>query len=257
MHNYFFVAPSLPTLVLGESPEITFEEVISRLQLNLCKEDMERVNTLRLSIDLQNIRALYSNKPLDPRGNLSEKQLDEALLVEADLPDYVFDFLNQFDEDKEKVRHFFGLLSNYYAEEIPKQEGFLKDLLEFQREVHLVLAALRAKKTKRDIVKELQFEDFTDPFVAHILAQKDLDDYDPPMEYQDLKHYLLNSGNDPWEQYKTVVGYEFNRIEEMTGYPLFSLDWILGFVARLLLVEKWNALNDEEGKQIVDRYITG
>ncbi len=257
MHNYYFVAPSLPTLVLGEIPEISFEEVMSRLELNLTKEDREKVGTLRLAIDLQNIRALYMSKPIDPRANLNEKELDEALLVEADLPEYVFDFLNQFDEDREKVRHFFGLLSRYYSEEIPRQEGFLKDLLSFQREVRLVLAALRAKKTNRDITQELQFEDFKDPFVAQIFAQKDLDDYDPPIEYQDLKHRLLNCPDEPWEQYKTVVSYEFDRIEEMTGYPLFSIDWILGFVARLLLVEQYNSLDAERGKQIVDGYKIG
>lgn len=228
-----------------------------RLELNFDKNDIEKVEAIRLAIDLQNIRALYSNKPIDTRGNLSEKELDEALLVEADLPEYVFDFLGQFDEDKEKARHFFGLLSRYYAEEIPKHSGFLKDLLQFQREVKLVLAALRAKRAKRDIATELQFEDFTDPFVAHILAQKDMEDYEPLSEYQDLKQRLVACGDDPWEQYKTVLSYEFDKIEEMTGYPLFSLNWILGFVARLLLVEKWNALDEERGKEIVDRYKTG
>ncbi|NGX47363.1 MAG: hypothetical protein K1000chlam3_00736 [Chlamydiae bacterium] len=257
MHNYYFVAPSLPSLVLGEASEITFEQLMYRLHLNLSKGDLKKVSVLRFTVDLHNIRALYSDQPIDPRGNLSEKELDEALLVEADLPDYVFEFLGQFDENKEKVRHFFGLLSRYYAEEIERQEGFLKDLLIFQRESRLVLAAIRAKKTGRDILVELQFEDFTDPVVAQILAQKDMEEYEPPMQYQDLKQNLLTCGDDPWEQYKTVIVYEFNWIEEMTGYPLFSLDWILGYVARLMLVEKWNELDEGRGNEIVDKFKTG
>ncbi|NGX27441.1 MAG: hypothetical protein K940chlam6_01377, partial [Chlamydiae bacterium] len=35
--------------------------------------------------------------------------------VEADLPDYVFEFLGQFDENKEKVRHFF-LFADFFEE---------------------------------------------------------------------------------------------------------------------------------------------
>lgn len=257
MKNYFFVAPSLPSLVLGEIPEISFKELAGRLALNLGEEDLKKVATIRLLIDLQNIRALYLDMPLDGNGNLSEKELDEALLVEADLPEYVFEFLGQFEDTKEKARHFFGLLSRYYSEEIPRHKGFLRDLLIFQREVRLVLLAMRAKKTGRDVTEELQFEDFTDPFVAHILAQKDMDTYDPPGEYQDLKAQLEACGNDPWEQYRSVVRYEFDQIEEMTGYPLFSLDWILGFVARLLLVEKYNNLSEERGEEIAQRYKTG
>ncbi|NGX38397.1 MAG: hypothetical protein K1000chlam2_01570 [Chlamydiae bacterium] len=254
MHNYYFVAPSLPVLVLGENPEISFAELMQRLELNLDREDLKKIEVIRRATDLHNIRSLYLEKPLDAHGNLSEKELDEALLVEADLPGYVFEFLGQFDETKEKARHFFGLLSRYYAEEIPKNEGFLRNLLEFQREVRLVLAALRAKKTGRDITEELQFEDFTDPFVAHILAQKDMDNYEPPIEYQDLKENLRSCGDDPWQQYQVIMECEFERIEDMSGYPLFALDWILGYIARLMLVEKWAALDPERGKEMIDKY---
>lgn len=257
MKNYYFVAPSLPSLVLGDAPEISYEELIYRLELNLSKKDLKKFETLRRLIDLQNIRALYSNAPLDKRGNLSEKELDEALLVEADLPSYVFEFLGQFDETDEKVRHYFGLLSRYYTEEIKKETGFLKDLLVLQRGMRLVLAAYRAKKLNRDIMDEFQFEEFTDPMVAHILAQRDMDTYEPPLEYQDLMRNLHACGDDPWEQYRTVIGYEFERIEEMTGYPLFTLDWILGYAARLLLVERWNALDEERGGEFVEGYKTG
>lgn len=257
MHNYYFVAPSLPTLTLGEVPDLTFEQVMHRLRVNLSSQDLQKVAVLRRVIDLYNIRALYSKKPIDPRGNLNERELDEALLVKADLPDYVFEFLGKFDENKEKVRMFFGLLTRFYAEETEKAEGFLKQLLQFQRELRLVLVALRSKKTKRDVVEELQFEDFTDPFVAAILAQKDMEEYEPPPEFQDLKQNLIARGDDPWQQYKTVLEYEFYRIEVMTGYPLFSIDWILGYVARLMLVEKYSELDETQGEEIVRKMKTG
>ena len=253
-HNYYFVAPSFPTLVLGESPEIEFDEFITRLEMNLTKDDLKHVQTLRRMVDLYNIRAHYLKEPIDHHGNLTEKELDEALLVEDFLPEYVFEFLGRFEEVKDKVRNFSGLLARYFAEEIPKAEGFLKNLLIFEREVRLVLTAFRAKKTKRDVIGELQFEDFTDPIVAQILAQKDADDYDPPLEYQDLKTQLLSCGDDPWQQYETVTRYEFNKIDEMTGYPLFSLDWILGYMAQLMLVERMTKLNAERGREDLEKY---
>lgn len=257
MHNYYFVAPSLPPLILGERPEITFEELMYRLQLNLSKEDLEKVATIRRMIDLQNIRDLYLQKPLDPRGNLNEKELDEALLIQDFLPEYVFDFLGQFEETKEKARHYSGLLARYFREEIEKSTGFLKNFLVFERELRLVLTALRAKKLHRDLARELQFEDFTDPMVAHILAQKDIEDYVPPLEFQDLKEQLQLHENNPWEQYRIIMKYEFDHIDEMTGYPLFSLDWILGYVARLLLVEKWLELDEIQAKEVLERYKNG
>ena len=257
MKNYYFVAPSLPPLVLGESPEISFPYLARRLELNLGKKDLEKVAVLRRAIDLANIRALYSAQPIEPMGNLSEKELDEALLLEADLPDYVFDFLGQFEDTKDKARHFSGLLAHYFAEETQRQKGFLQELLQFQRQLYLVLTALRAKRLKRDILQELQFEDFSDPIVAQILAQKEMDDYEPPLEFQELKQNLQALGDQPWKQFEVVSRFEFEKIEEMSGYPLFSIDWILGYVARFLLVEKWDALDGEMGSKIIDGYRTG
>jgi len=257
MNNYYFVVPSLPVLRLGEIPDFSFKELIYRLEMNLSKKDRKQVATIRRLVDLQNIKALYLKKHLDDHGNLSEKELDEALLVEADLPGYVFEFLNQFEESKEKTRNFFGLLSRFYTYEISKAKGFLKSWLILQREMRLVLAAVRAKKLGRDIINEFQFEDFTDPLVAEIISQKDLEIYDPPMEYRELFEQISTCEKDPWLLYQTIIKYEFEKIEELTDYPLFSLDWILGYVARFLLIEKWNRLNPHKGKEILDRYKTG
>ena len=84
-----------------------------------------------------------------------------------------------------------------------------------------------------------------------------MDEYDPPLEYQDLKQELASCGEAPWQQYKTVARYEFTKIEEMAHYPLFSSEWILGYFARLLLLERGSALDLEKGKTVIERYKTG
>lgn len=259
MGNYYFTAASLPSLILGEKPEISFEQLQERLKINLTAGDFAKVATLRRLIDLENIRQLYLNLPLDLRGNLNEKELDEALLIKDLLPQYVFDFLDQFEEKQEKLRFFFGLLATYYLEEIANSpsNSFIRRYLCFERDLRLVLVGLRSKKLKTDLSFQLQFEEVSDPTVALILAQKDAESFDPPQEFADLKEQLSHCGDDPWQQFQVVARYRFNRIEELAGYLLFSIDWILGFVARLLIAEKWVLLDAERGKAIVTRYKTG
>jgi len=215
---------------------------------------MEKVRVFRLFIDLNNIRALFLEEPIDPRGNLTEKELDEALLIHNILPDYVFDFLDQYDEATEKIRHFSGLLSFYFKEEIPKQTGFLKKYLQFERDWRLVVLALRAKQLKRDVIDELQFEDFSDSLVAQILAQKDADRYEPPQEYLEIKDLLASCGSDPWQKHKVFAAWRFHKIEEMVDHPLFSIDWILSYMAQLLIVEDWNELDEQKGRMILDTF---
>ncbi len=257
MANYYFLAASLPELTLGEIPDISFVELGLRLAVNLSKRDFAKTVVLRRYIDLHNIRCLLLEENLDPRGNLDEKELDEALLVHNLLPQYVFDFLDEFGGPVERMAHFSALLNRFFVEETPRQKGFMKAYLTFEREWRLVMIGLRAKETGRDVAKELQFEDPHDPIVAQILAQKDAADYDPPAEYEDLKELLASCGNDPWEKYKVFAAYRFNKIEEMALKPTFSMDWILSYMAKLLIVEAWNDLDAKKGREILDTYKAG
>jgi hypothetical protein len=242
---------------MRDRPEITFDELMTRLQISLSKEDLEKVKVLRLFIDICNIRSLLIEEEIDPRGNLKEKELDEALLVHALLPDYVFEFLDQFERVPDKIKNFPGLLSLFFNQEIPKQKGFLSAYLTFEREARLVLLALRAKQLGRDVAKELQFEDSTDPLVAHILAQKDAPNYEPPSDYAELKEIFASSYTDPWLENKAFAEYRFKKIGEIAEGKLFSIDQILCYIAQLMIIEDLIELDEEKGNRILDTFKSG
>ncbi|MCX6990108.1 MAG: DUF2764 family protein [Chlamydiae bacterium] len=254
MSNYYYLATTLPPLEFPSVPDISFESLKESLSLNLSEKDLEKVEVLRLFVDINNIRPLLLEEEIDSRGNLTEKDLDEALLVQDFLPEFVFDFLDKYDTLPEKLKHFSELLSKFFTEEIPKQKGFLKEYLTFEREWRLVILALRAKIANRDVAKELQFEDFNEPIVSQILAQKDAEQYDPPVEYKELKEKFLACGTDPWQQNKMLSEYRFSRIEEMVKKGQFSIQAILAYIAQLMIVEYWNELDEERGKVILDTF---
>lgn len=254
MSNYYYLAASLPPLEFPSVPDISFESLKESLRLNLSEKDLKKVEALRLFVDISNIRPLLLEEEIDPRGNLSEKELDEAVLVRDFLPDYVFEFLDKYDTLPDKLRHFSELLSHFFAAQLQEQTGFLKEYLIFEREWRLVVLALRAKTVRRDVIRELQFEDFNDPIVSQIIAQKDSDQYEPPAEYKDLKEKFIACGPDPWQQNKMLSEYRFNKIEEMLEKGQFSMDAILAYLAQLMIVEYWNELDEERGKVILDTF---
>jgi len=255
--GYYFVVPSLPPLSLKAHPEMSFMSLIERLKICLSKKDWEKTKVLRLFIDLCNIRALFLEEEIDPHGNLNEKELDEALLVQEGLPEYVFFFLSQFEKVPDKVRNFSGLLSLFFNEEIPKQTGFLKQYLQFEREVRLVLVGLRAKALGRNLIQELQFEDPREPFVAHLLAQNDTASYDPPSEYASLKELVASCYQDPLAEYENLQKFRFEHWNGMVEGEFFSLDQILCYMAQLMAVESFFALDAIRGSQILDTFRSG
>jgi hypothetical protein len=157
----------------------------------------------------------------------------------------------------DKIRNFSGLLAQYFNAEIPKQKGFLRTYLTFERESRLVLVALRAKQLQRDVAKELQFEEPTDFLVAQILAQKDADSYDPPMEYADLKELIASCYNDPWLENRAFAEYRFKKIQEMAERETFSIDQILSYMAQLMIIEDLTLLDEEKGNMILETFKGG
>ena len=260
MSNYYYLASLLPPLDFPSQGDIGLEGLEEALRINLSSEDMEQVRVLRLQVDLSNIQLLLQEEEIDPRGNLDEKALEEVLLEQTFFPEYVWDFLQTHETLVQRARYFPALLHQFFEEEASKHTGFLRAFFTFEREWRLVMLALRAKKLRRDVVTELQFEDPTDPLIMHILAQKDAEQYEPPLEYKELKDLWVSCGPDPWQQAKSIASYRFRKIhdiaEEVTEGLQFTMCLILAYLAQLMIVEQWRGLSEQRGRLFLDRVKT-
>ena len=255
MGDYYYLGASLPPLEFPVLPShLSCLSLKGDLQANLSSKDYKKVQSLCLLIDLLNIKTIFEEEEIDNRGNLVEEELDEALLTGTFFPDYVFDFLQKHESLAERLRNFPFLLAEFFREEEKKEEGFLQKYFSFERELRLVLLAIRSKIAKRDLVKELQFEDGTDSFVLQILAQKDSEQYEPPMEYKEVKDLVMGSQGDPWEQNKAITAYRFQKVQEMVEAKAFSIDTLLSYLVQLMLIEYWHELSREKGQIILGTF---
>lgn len=257
MGNYFFLAPSLSPLSLDEKPDLSFDDLIHRFDMNLSRSDSLKVKAVRRMIDFLNIRSHFLGAKFDSRGNLSERDFDDALLAQSDLPDYFFQFLDKYKENEERLRYFFALFSDFLSDEISTQSGFLKTFFVFERQWRLVMLAIRSKQQKRALEFALQFEDPTDPLVAQILSQRDAPTYTPPPEFFDLKDRYVACGPDPWELYLSLREWRFKKIAEMSYRFPFSIDWILGYFIQYLIVDDGFRLDKQAGAELLEKIVVG
>lgn len=257
MSNYYYLATALPELKLGITPEITFPYFVHLLQENLSAEDLAQTQAIRRYFDIENIRAFWRKEPLDPRGNLDVNSLEEALLTGGGLPAYVYDFMEKHDSLQDRLRHFPFLIVTYFNEEISKAKGFLRKYLQFERDLRLVLVGLRAKKLHRDLLLELQYENSDDDSVAQLLSQKDAKSYDPPDEFGAVKSLFEEFSDDPASLNKALYEYRIQKIDQMIGLHVFSLDYILAYLIKLIYMEKWLEQDRDKGIQIIKKIING
>lgn len=258
MAEYYFLASLLPPLAIGHVPDINFSELKELFRVNLTDKDLEKVQKFLSAIDMENLRAFWAKQTHDSRGNYSRAEIEQAIQDKAwpgdvEFPDYLQEFIEKFHDDKERVEHFPELMSTFLKKRAEEEEGFLKDYFTFLRDWALVMVGFRAKKLGRDISKELQYEDPQETIVAEILAQKDAPVFEPPFEYRELKPIFLDFAEFPLELHKALLAYSFNKIEELYGSTLFSIDRLLGFMARLLIVERWLELDMQQGLVMVGK----
>lgn len=257
MSAYYFLASALPPLQIGLPPEMSFEAFVFLLKTNLKETDLRLIKTVPLYYDIKNMRAFWLNEKFDPHGFLDAHELEECLAGSIGFPDYIYDFLEKHKEQEERMRFLPQLISEYFRQEIAHSEGFLNEYLIFEREWRLVLTALRAKQMGRDLAEELRGEDSQEEFISQIIAQKDAPFYEPPSEYADLKSLFEAHRENPLALHRALYEYRFEKVEKMYGIRLFSIDRILAYMVQLILVERWGALDQEQGKQIAKRITIG
>lgn len=248
MSRVFFLGSVLPPLRVGGEPPILFEELITLYRDNLGKSDLEKVKAVRLYVDLKNVQKLLKNQPIDPRGNLNEKELDEAIVNQENLPEFLFDFLEEFQEAAEQLKHFSKVLITYFREMEKKEKGFLQGYFRFEREWRVLLTGYRAKKLGIDPTGELQHEDFHDPLVAEVIAQKDAPFFEFPFEYVQLGE-KLKEAKSPEEQYHLMAEFRFNRVGDEVQDDPFSIDYLLGYLVQLMIVEDDFAQSKRRGNE--------
>ncbi|MCH9610900.1 MAG: hypothetical protein S4CHLAM81_05290 [Chlamydiales bacterium] len=257
MREYYFLAALLPQLEIGHVPTLGVAELKELLQVNVSKEDLALAKRFLRQIDIENFRAFWAKEPLDPRGNLNRDEIEQAIedqmwSEQEPFPDYLVDYLSRYLEENDRISHFHHLLVDYFASEEEENEGFLGEYFAFARQWQLVMVGFRAKKLGKDIAKELQFEDATDPIVAQILAQKDAPNFEPPFEYKELRPIFEEHIESPLRLHQALYAYQFAEIVERWGEAIFTIDRILNYLARLILVERWMELDVQKGISVID-----
>ncbi len=251
MYGYYFLVNALPPLKFGDKPEIAYEEVEALVDQNVAPSDRKKVTLFKQYIDLKNLRLLWMDLPIDPRGNLNKKELEAALLIHDFFPPFVFEFIQTYEDVSQRLGNFLFLIARFLQYQIEMEKGFLHLFFRFEREFRLILTALRAKDQKKDLSIELQYEDTKDTLVQKILSEKEGASFEPPDEFREVKNLYFAHRENPKNLFFACSEFSFRKIGEMKRIDPFSIDAILAYMAGLILVEDWSLLDEERGKAIV------
>ncbi|MDP1879691.1 MAG: DUF2764 family protein [Parachlamydiaceae bacterium] len=256
MANYYYVGTYLPSLSFDLAPEITLARLELLLQDNLTPADYEKTKILRRFYDILNLRSLWLGEEFDPFGEMKIFEIGEALISNQGLPAYVYEFIESNPLKEDRIRHFPFLVTKFFQSGKEIRDPFLRHYLNFERELRLVMTALRAKKLNRNLAEELQFEDPEEAFIAELFAIKDFKAEDLPDNYKEIKVIFDKYGDEPLALQKAIDEYRFNKIDQLVELSdTFSIERILAYLAQFIIVQKWFELDNDKGIRMVETLV--
>ena len=250
--KYYYIGTLLPVLSLESLPDLSLGELLPILQTQLSAGDFANIQRLRCFYDIYNLRALWRQEPLDPRGSKDQGELEEVLAGYLSLSPSVDRFLSKYEKKEERLVHFPELLSTFLHESSHTGPLFLRQYFQLERDIRIVTTALRAKALGRDLAHELVFEDAQNPLLAVLLGSAEGKELDVPEEYKEIQKIFIKERNHPLSLQKGIDQYRFDAIERLCDLSdQFSIERILATFAQLLLVDDWSKLDVNEGKERV------
>lgn len=253
--GYMYIIGSTPNLEFDAKPDISTDELYLLLKMNLKASELEPFKVLKRWIDLANLYKIFEESEyFDPRGNYVKATLNEYIESQEELPSYVLEYLEEYEKDEDRKKHFAKLIARYFQVERKKAKGALAEFLKFENEWRILVAAYRAKKSEKSIADKLKYEDLSDPIVQIAIAQSDAPGpFEFPFEYEQLDTELKNTGPNPTKQMRALAKFRFDFYKDMGADFPFRLRQIMAYLMQLFVLEDLFALNEIEGKKQLEK----
>jgi len=268
-HHYYLIA-SLPDLKWdGEIPfPITafLEENATALS-----PLSDNINDIILLNDLKNMHSYIkvqcaeyitgtkrSREAMDAEfyePSLFDKETIRELLVEPDeLPEFIVCFLAENKEYTERYENFDSLYAAYYQYLGEKDSYFFKEYSLFESSLRKVVAAFRARNQGLDMETGVPG---SDEITDTILANRTASDFGLKNIFPYIGEMVEVLKEDTLNREKKLDRIRFFFLENFTGEDPFKEDCVYAYIFQLLLLERWQMLDREKGKQIVSNIVTG
>lgn len=142
--------------------------------------------------------------------------------------------------------------SHFYRVVSRSNNIFLKKYFEVDLLIRNLQTAFSARKQKIDSENFL----IGDSQITELLKTNKSSDFGLSNEIEESeKLFQIFENSDILEREQKLDDYRWNTINEITKFNYFDIDYILSYLLKLKIVERWSKLNKEEGGKLLRRFI--
>ncbi len=265
MRNYYYLVAGLPDLALFEGKNApAFHDAVAEIEESVHPDDCGLVSLIRLPFDNANLITLLNGRirAFDARGNYSHDELSAGIKSPDLLPAYMQQFLQTRREERavpSTVSDEDELNTLLYEEVIQEQQGFIADWFSFELDLRNILTALNNRRdpnylngpgTDRDLSLPAVLIGRND--VTEALLRSSAVDFGLSGKVEWIERVVAAADDDVLARERALDVLRWETLENMTEMSYFSMDVVLAFLLKLLLVERWKTLDAQMGRAKLD-----
>ena len=249
--QYFYIISGLPNLSL-QDVQLPFsaKTFLEDLKNKMDKKDFKLVSILYYARDNSNLLSVLFNKNniSQPEGCYSLQELKKGIERNFLLPDYMNAFIASFKENKnlyEEVIWEAKLTEEYFRTVTKTENDFLNQWMEFELNLKNMLLLMSNRK------QALPFSEIiiNANEVSALMKENSLADFStqPAIDFMNEVVKIIETEN-LIELEKKIDALRWKKLEEMSFFNYFTVEAILSFIIKLMIIERWAILKQEKEK---------
>ena len=252
--QYFYIIAGLPNLSLQDK-RLPFpaKDFLDDLKYKIDKKDFQFVCMLYYGRDNRNLLNFLFNRDstMHPEGYYALHELKKGIEGNFLLPLYMNDFIASFKENKNRFTEAeweVKLTEAYFKEAMKTENEFLNQWMEFELNLKNLLLVMSSRKqplpfSEIVIAANEIAEIMKDNPAADFSTQPSIDFMNPVLKIIEIENVI--------EREKKIDALRWKKLEEITFFNYFTIEAILSFIIKLMIIERWAMLKQEAGKDFL------
>ena len=258
MANYYCLMSGLPELDLNNAEVCQIKELKEQCEDVLTDTDSKLLSYFFLRFDCLNLVTLLKGgevAELKENGNYSSEQLSDliesALEMGVDVdsfPSFMSKFIREYQDSKDVSGYFpeDHILRGYYEYAMKCSDKMISDWYKFNFDITNILTAIIARKNGWNVSDYI----LGDTELNEMIRTHNSKDFGLSAQYDFASELMkIAECEDPVEKEKNIDAFKWLWLDDRTFGDEFSIDALFAYFCKLEMLERWDKLDVEQGKE--------
>ncbi len=256
--NYYYLISGLPDMALEQSKvPLPLSELLEAFEWSLHPEDFRLARLIFLPVDHRNLLNLIQKKEFswEPYGKFSRETMEEGLKEPGLLPAYMNRFFQAYKNEGPlwpgmSWENQLARLGHDYR--LEQSNGFLRQWFTFENFLENFLTAWNIREYQLPAEGQYIGENLVTE-AARKSHARDLG-LAAELPFLDKLQHALEQDK-LLEREKAISRIKWNYIDELNTFNYFTIEVVLGYLLKWLMLHRWARMDAERGRQVLEGLI--